>query len=347
MKTLMIAAAAGALLATTAEDLQSTYRAGEVRRTEITFESSTDMIEMIVTVDGEEMGGIPDMEQSQTQSRSTTFEDEILRAEDGELLAFDRTYAELGEETAHEFGGPMAEELSGVATMVSDLEGLTVRFTRGDEGFVASFPDDEEGDPDLLEELTDELPWSRLLPEDAVSVDDSWEIDAEGFWLLLNAGGTVHFQPEEMEEGMMMTGEPALDDVDCEGRITATLKALEEIDGVPHAKVSIDVELSTLIDMTEAALARHEEPPDDLPPGMEMPDVSLMELERDYEGEATFLWNLEENRLSSLEIELDLEETSRVEMTMNMGGGEQLMEQESISEGEVSVAVTVEVGEDE
>jgi len=347
MKTLLIAAAAGALLATTAEDLQSTYRPGEVRRTEITFESSSAMIEMIMTVDGEEMGGMPDMEQSQTQNRSTTFEDVVLRAEDGELLAFDRTYAELGEETAHEFGGPMAEEFSGVATMVSDLEGLTVRFTRGDEGFVASFPDDEEGDPDLLEELTDELPWSRLLPEDAVSVDDSWEIDAEGFWLLLNAGGTVHFQPEEMEEGMMMAGEPPLDDIECEGRITAPLKSLEEIDGIPHANVSIDVDLSTMIDMTESAMAQHEEPPDDLPPGMEMPDVTLMEIEKSYEGEATFLWNLEENRLSSLEIELDLEETNRMEMIMDMGMGEQTMEQEMISEGEVSVAVIVEAGENE
>ena len=153
MNHALIALAAGVLLAPSAGELSSRYVVGEVRRTEVSFEETLSLVELKMTVEGEEFSDDFEMDQEEGSKGAVTFEDRILKLEEGELDAFERSYIDLGEEFFVHIADPLGEDLDERGVMTCPLEGRRVRFTRDEAGesFLAEFPEGEEGDPELLE----------------------------------------------------------------------------------------------------------------------------------------------------------------------------------------------------
>ena len=345
MKSLLIAAAAGALLAPAAHDLVSTQTVSEIRRTTFEFNESSSLVETTMLMNGEEQGGMPEMEQEKSSSRNGTLVDHTQAAEGGALLSFEREYLDLA--SAHSFAmtDPMGGDHSEDGEATSGLEGLRVNFVKEDGEFAASFPDDQPGDDDLLDALDAELPWADFLPGSEVDTDEGWGLEPAVIWRTLHLGGDLAFENEDSdEEGMMSVSPPTdLDAVSFEGDVTATLAAIEEVDGVPHARVTLAIEFTCFQDLTDSMPDMDEEAPDDAPPGMGMPDIESMELETIFDGEGTLLWNMKSGLMTSLELELEVQETQTILMNMEMGAESMEIEQIMTFEGEQVLSVGVEV----
>lgn len=341
MKLTRFAAVAGLALVPLGTTLQSTHKAGETRVTTFTITESTSMVDMQVLMNGEE-GGMGEMEMTQemTGMRAGVFTDSVRRGADGAPAIFTRNYSDL-EKTADMF---MSNEMMGdeesSQEFESDLEGLTVLFTLDEGDYTASFPEGEAGDEDLLEGLEALLPWGGLLSSGEVSVDDEWEVEPRAFWSSLSLGADLAWEDGEDVEGTLSV-DPDTDEAEVDGEITATLTSVE--DGL--ATITLAVEISEFIDMTEAVLAEAEgEDPGDVPEGAMMPDIKGLTTEESTEGEATVVWNIEGGYMVSFDA--NLETASEQTLQMAFEGGPQSMEIEQISsfegELEISVEVTVE-----
>lgn len=351
MKQSLIAVTAGVLLVPPAGELSSRYVVGEVRRTEVSFEETLSLIELKMIVEGEEIADAFEMEQTESSKGSVTFEDRIVKLEEGELDSFERSYVELGEEFSVHIADPLGEDLDERGVMTCPLEGKRVRFIRDEAGesFLAEFPEGEEGDPELLEGITTELPWAVLLPDEEVAEGDRWEIDPELFNLVMNFVRDLPYEFEQevaegfVEEEVVEFEEDELAEAsEFGGKIIATWEGIESIEDVPHARINLAIELTIETEMTEVEPPSDEEPPDDLPPGMSLPEYLEMNVEVGFEGEGTLLWDLETGKLVSMKIDLEVEEIHSVVMLLEMEEGEERMEQTMVSEGTYRLEVSVE-----
>ncbi|GEM_PF-6693208 len=326
-------------------DLTSKHEKGQVRRTSFSFEEERSMVEMSATVNGEEQPAMEGMSHIQTSSGSGLFVDSTTRVEDSECMAFERVYEELEYNASLEVDNPFGEGMSEVPSFESELEGMTVRFTRDDGDFVAEFPEEDAGDEELLEDLVGELPWDNFLPAGSVEDEAEWEIESETFFQTLDLGGDLSFEADE--EGALSSAMASDNDGDADysGEVTATLISVSEVDGRMMAKISLEVDASKLEDNTESARAQMEErgQPDDAPEGALMPELESMEVEIAYEGEGTLMWDVEGGYLVSLEMELELEASQTMEMFLEFGGQTMEIEQVMAFEGKHSIEVEVEV----
>lgn len=344
MNTTHLTLIACAAIAAGGTTLSSSHRASEIRRTTFSFRESASMTEMQLTQNGEEMPDMMQMEQDRGSTRNGSFIDTTLKVEDGQRLSFDRQYVDLEQVNSMSFSGPMGDDQSNDFELSSSLNGLRVRFDLEEDEFKASYADEEEGEDEWLEGLEAELPWAAFIPEGEVEVGDSWELDAASFMQAIDFGGDLVFTDgsDDSRAGMM---EPPSgdDDVEYEGSITAKLTALEDIDGVSHAVISLVIDISSVHDLTEFMAEMAANPPEDVPAGMVMPDIDLMEIETALSGEGTLSWNLAAGHLESLSVEYDTEVIETVVLSVEMGPDVMEMEQAMTFEGETSFTVEVEV----
>ncbi|MCP4806778.1 MAG: hypothetical protein GY884_15655, partial [Proteobacteria bacterium] len=251
-------------LAATYDDIVPRQEAGQVRTITFELESSSELAEMVMLMNGEEQGGMPEMEQLQSDSKSGTFVDRLVAADGGRATKLERTYEDLAGFQGFEMNSDMMGSMSQESDLVSDLDGLTVVFERGDDGFEASWPEDAPGDDELLTGLEATLPFADLLPGEGVEVDDEWELDVALLDRLLSPGGALKLTAEDSEEGMMMIDESDSGaEVELDGELTATLKRV----GDGQAVVTLAFEYSQFTDLTEHMLAMENEAPEDAPEG--------------------------------------------------------------------------------
>ena len=345
MKTLLTTAVVCALLGPSATELTSTHRAAEIRRTTFNFQESSSLIEMEMMQNGEEMPDMMQMEQDRGSTRTGSFVDTTLKVEEGQRLSFDREYVDLAQVNSMAFSGPMGDDQSNDSELSSSLNGVRVRFDLEVDEFKASFPDDEEGEDEWLEDLEAELPWAAFIREGEVAIGDTWELEPSSFMKALQFGGDLAFTDgsDGAHAGMSEPPSPDDDEIEYEGSITAKLTALEDVDGVSHAVTSLVIDILSVRDLTEFMAEMRANPPEDAPPGMVMPDIELMEVESALSGEGTLSWNLDAGHLRSLSVEYDTEVTESVVLSMEMGPDVMEMEQVMTFEGETSFTVEVEV----
>ena len=340
MKTLLFAALTGALVSPIAADFQSTFTPGEVRTTIFSIDETSSLVEVEVIMNGEENPMDGGMQQEQTFSTGGTFTDKILRAEGSELNTFTRTYSDLMADMTMDMVDPMGEANRSESSSESDLEDVTVLFTLDEGDFVASYPEDESGDEELLEGLLGQLPFADFLPDGEAEIDAEWEVEPTLIWDVLNLGGELSLvdADSDEEDAEMMKAFNDDDLVEIEGEVDATLTSIE--DGL--ATIALVIEMTRHRDLTDAVNAMTEAQGD----AEGMPQMDLMEDEKQYEGEGTLVWNLRGGYLVSLELELTYEEVQTMNMVLPFGPDGITMEQTMTSEGEASMTIEVEVTRD-
>ena len=340
MKTILTLTLAGSLAVLT-HDLAPRQEAGQVRTLTFELESSSELVDMQMLMNGEEGPGMPEMEQLQSDATSGTFIDRLLAVDGGRATRFERTYEDLAGFQGFEMNSDMMGSMSEESDLASDLDGLTVVFERDDEGaFEAAWPEDAPGDDDLLVGLEAALPFAEFLAPEGVEVDDSWELDPELVSRLLDPGGSLSLRGEDGPEGLLRIDDSAEDiDVERDGELTATLERV--VDG--QAVVSLAFEYSEVVDLTEHMAAMQADAPEDAPEGMMMPDIQEMTNAADYEGEGTLVWDLDAGHLVELSLEYEVEEVQSMVMSMDMGGDSMEMEQISTTLGEGTARFVLEV----
>ena len=325
-------------------DLSIKHENGQVRRTSFTFEGERSLAEMTSTVDGEEQGGMDDMQHHETYGFSGVFVDRTVESVDSKRTVFDREYEELGLNWSIEITPPFGEGTNEETSGESELEGATVRFTwdADDEEFASAFPEGEDGDEDLLEGLTAEFPWASYLPEEGVEADDEWNIAPEALIQTIELGGDMSLTDDQEGMPSAMGQIRGGMDEDWDGEMTATLVGVTEVDGRAQAAISIEVDVSIERDNTEEARAEMEQP-DDLPEGAVIPDLESMEIETTFEGEGTLVWDVDVGYLVSLELELEIESIQTVQLVVEFGGQSMDIEQVIVFEGERYMSVEVDL----
>lgn len=266
----------------------------------------------------------PELELSTVTTTSVTITDEYKKVGGGQPLQLQRTFDSMENSDAKEMememmGQSQSQNLTTEST--TDLESLTVQFDWDEDAgeFVASFPNDD-GDADLLEDLTEDMDFRTLLPEGEVSEGDEWKLDPTTLQHVFAAGGDLHFVPEESDEDELNMGSDtggAADwfNEDMEGVATATFQGLaKNDDGVNLATIEIAFELNNAIDVTEEAQEALEN--GDMPPQVDDMSIESVDTDVALEGKGTLLWNMDEGCVYSMEISSDME--LAMDMTMNI-----------------------------
>ncbi|MDP6938073.1 MAG: hypothetical protein QF848_04480 [Planctomycetota bacterium] len=243
------------------------------------------------------------------------------KMEDAERQVFDRRYTALEFKAATwTLDGETVNRED--CTGDSELNDLTVRFTRGEDGFVAGFPKEENADDELLDGLQTEFPWTAYLPDGPVEVGDEWDIDAQALEAALDLGLDlpVEFDSDDGDKVWLRSRQQG--HADIQGEVKATLKKIEEVDGHSLAAIALEVELEILEDATD----RHREQlvlPDT---GSQRSELNSCESKRVMEGGGLLVWDLTDNCPGRLLLQLTATETETIQITEYDDGQEQELE---------------------
>lgn len=323
------------------DDITRGAAEGEERTRTIEASREMTVVDMIVSMNGEELPAemLGDFESTSIDSFSATLHDVFSAADGTRATRFVRSYRELAGNSAME-GGMM--EMMGEGdvdrALASELEGEDVIFTwdADAEEYTPSFPEDSDADEELLEDLVGDLEMAELLPEAAVSVGDEWDIDLEHFELIVEPGGEFHLAPEgeeisfdEMEEQI----EEADVEPEYEGSLTGKLVSVEG----RVATIEITAEIEMLLDLSGVI-----DPMTQEMEGMELviTPVELV-IERTAEGTGTLLWDLDKGRMVSLEFEAEVVEVSTNSVEIEVMGETMEQYQEVTQEGVIQVALSI------
>jgi len=344
VKASLIGGAAASLLLAPqfVEDLRRGASEGEERTRTIEASREMSVVDMIISMNGEELPPemLGDVESTSIDSFSATLHDVFSAADGGRATRFVRTYRGLSGNSAME-GGMM--EMMGESdldrSLSSELEGEEVIFTWDAEAeeYTAAFPEESTADEELLEDLVGDLEMAEFLPRAAVSVGDEWDIDLEHFELIVEPGGEFHLTPEG-EEVQFDEMEEQIEEADVEptyeGSLIGKLLSVEE----RIATIEITAEIEMLLDLSGVI-----DPMTQEMEGMELliTPVELV-VERTAEGTGTLLWDLEKGRMISLEFEAEVVEISTNSVEIEVMGETMEQYQEVTQEGTVQVSCTIE-----
>lgn len=343
MKNLLLGSLAVFTVAATADEIAHRPETGVEVSKHFSSSSEMSLVAMTMIVDGEEMPEMGDVQQSMSHSSSFVVVDTVTAVDDEGVLGLSRSFEEIAANDVFEMADPMGGDFGHDFDLESELVGHEVQFTRGDEGFEADFAEGDTGESELLEDLVALVELTEFLPEGPVEVGDSWELEPDVLGVLDAPAGDLALKSEDGDDPMGMAAAEEAGDLpesDLEGTVTLEYLGLRKVEGVQLAAMSIQVDVSESVDMTEFVTAQQEATPDDVPEGMMVPDISFMVEETDREGEGLLLWNVEAGRLHSLELSLDVTQTHTVGMVMDFGGTEQEMEQIMEMEGTEEFEVT-------
>ena len=303
-----------------------------------TVELSLD--EMRMTMNGEEQdASMLGMEMTMTNVTELEFSDTYVRMADGQPGQLERVYESLGNTTStsqsNQFTGSMDMDIPSS----SELEGETVLFTwdADEEAYVASYPEDADGDEELLEGLEEDADLRGFLPADAVSEGDTWEIDPDYLVHLMAPGGDLKLLPEDVE-GMGPMGDPTSELGfqemlgDIEGEVACEYKGTE--DGM--AVIAVTMEITSTNDLTD--MIREQMAGADLPAEAGDIDFTAMDVEMAIEGEGTLLWNARAGHFASFEFSADMEQVMDMGMSMSGPFGDMEMEHTITMSGNLTFA---------
>lgn len=256
-----------------------------------------------MTIGGQELpkemldGATMTVEMEQT----VTVRDAFKKMEDGKPLELEREYVELESKQSSEFGMPgMPEPQVEEKDKPTKLEGKTVVFTwdAKAEEYAKKWSGDGAGD-ELLEKLEEDMDLRVLLGDGSADVGESWTLEGEDLDALLDIpGGDFGFEDDDEEND---------DDFgdNLKGRATLTYKGAEEVGGRRVARITIEGNATTHVDVAEDG------------------GTGKMEFSLEFRGEA--LWSLDGLHLVSQSIECDLTMKLEMEQDIDAGGGEQTL----------------------
>ncbi|MCY2959091.1 MAG: hypothetical protein NTY35_02915 [Planctomycetota bacterium] len=253
---------------------------------------------MSMSVGGQDLPAemLEDATMDLTSDQTIVVEDEYKKIDGDRPLLLERQFTKLAkvqEQKVLMVGMEKAQEEK--KEKESKLADQTVRFrwndkeSRYDKEWVG-----DGADSALLEGLEEDMDLRKLLPEKAVSVGDTWQIDLKDFGDILGPGGKLGFVGDDKEE-----------DSDFEdnltGEVTCTYKGEQELDGRKVARIAAVCKAKTFQDGEEGE-----------GPAMHMDfDISL-------EGE--FLWDVGAKHIASYEMTGEVAADMKLTQEIDMGG---------------------------
>jgi hypothetical protein len=278
---------------------------------------------MSITMNGQDVPGVPEMDMSLTHTQKIGVTDEFLAMADGRPKKLKRHFDALSSDSAMS----MKMEMMGQSNSQdqnteseSELDGKTVVFTWDAEAkeFKKAF-DPEEDKPDLLKGLAEDMDMRVLLPEEEVKVGDEWTVDVKTLVHVLAPGGDMSFRPKETDDaggmGMSMgmgsnmgSMHDYLSDM-LEGEAKAKLADVREEEGAKLAVIKLTIKIASQKDMTDVVQEAMKD--QELPGGMEI-ELDHMDIDFKMEGEGELVWNLKTNQMVSFEL------SGPVHMNMDM-----------------------------
>ena len=298
--------------------------------------------DMSMLMNGEESPMMPQMEMDMTMTSTVTVSDEYVSVEDGRPSELERTFDTISQEMDIEISvGDMGDQ-SVTGSGSSELEGETVVFKWDEdaEEYELSFADDE-GDEDLLENLTEDMDLRALLPEDEVSEGDTWDIPLAGLVDILAPGGDLKLDIDIDGEAMMGPDPTMMADMRemladmLEGEATGKYLGSRDADGTTVGVIELTIEIDTARDMSDLL---EEIMAEQGPEGFEM-IIDRVDVEFALETEGELLWDLRGGHVYSLSLEGDIAVAMDMEMGMDMGGQEISFEMSMEMTGTIAIEV--------
>ncbi len=332
--------------------LTTDYSADRTLRVERVMTISSEVVDMVVVIDGEEReGGFGGGGASERELTITTL-DKVLAHTDGAPTKVLRTLETISMEGSMTFRDePRDFERS------SESEGLVLELSlakNGDMEYEIKEGDEPEGTDFASLMLTQEL--DSLLSDEELEEGDSWDLEAEDLITGLGLGleeslfGRPEPQGERGERGERGGGGRrggsrggrggfnggAMKNLDWEGEATWTDKT-EEVDGVECIVISLELEAEGTLPEREFRGRGGRGGGGgfwSLPTGniLAIPET-IVELEL----EGHLLWSPKEQRAVSLSLEGDFIQ----DMERNMSRNDREMSMSSSTEGEIKIEITV------
>jgi hypothetical protein len=284
-----------------------------VRRT-VSVNGDFQLDDFNIVVDGQDMGQmLGGFGMAIEQYTHVVVEDVFHAMGDGRPNRLERTFETIESTMGMTMSGPVSQSQDTESS--SELEGETVLFTwNEDEGDYDVAFDGGEGDPDLLDDLHEDMDVRALLPDGETAVDESWEVELTDLGGLMQPGGNLHYRPDgaNLSEEDMKMFEDMFSDFgadlasELEGSCTCTYKGQREIDGTQVAEIEVEIEIVSTLSLASLAEQIFDKIAEQS--GGEMPDISLdtAEMNIDVEGTGTLLWNVERGLMHSLQISADV-----------------------------------------
>jgi hypothetical protein len=319
---------------------------GATRQKTFTSVAELTLDEMGMLLNGQESPMMPAIEMSMTTSFDVTVTDEYTAMGDGRVKKLARTFDSINSSTdlAMEIdimGQVQNQDMSMPSS--SELEGMEILFTLGEDGeYTPSFPE-EEGDEKLLAGLSEDMDLLGFLPPGEVEEGDEWAIDPITLSTALAPGGDLKLLPEDMDSADMMGMNQEMGDLsdwfsdDIEGEVKGTFKGTRETeDGVKVAVISIMIDITNAVDLTEMMQEGLSEMPSE---AGEM-EVGSMDMALAIEGEGTLLWDLSAGCAHSFEMTGDFSMQMDIAMNISAQGQEMEIEQSMEFSGSLTNTAT-------
>lgn len=230
----------------------------------------------------------------------------------------------------------------------SELAGHTVEFkwNEDDEAYDRSFAEEDDGEDEWLDGLSEDLDFRQLLPTGEISEGDSWEPEMSALEIIMQPGGNLQLSPsaadtgDDAPEGAIRLVVPSVDESkaidDLDGDFKVTCEGFEERDGTRLAILSLSVEVDADLDAVELIIE------DMIEDGVEDPQVDSASMNYALEGQGTLVWNLEARRIHAFEFRGTVETTTEAAYGVEAMGQLLDIELYSVRSGTIELDVEVE-----
>jgi hypothetical protein len=277
---------------------------------ERTFEAEADyhLADLSASVDGEPIdreGELPEDDSSFVERIVVT--DTLGAIEDGRPTELVRVFDELSQQDETTIGEEQA-----TSTLVSALEGRSVRFTWEDEdgSYEATAADENDLDEHVAGWLAEDMDLRLVLPDREVELGDEWKVDPKLYLAFMWPSGLLGFHVEGSDASG--TDEFSRQTIErLEGSGTARLEEVRDEDGTRVAVIRVELAIETGSDSVLPEVEHEGE--------VVRPELSIeVEIERTIEG--TILWDLDHGHALSAALEC---EASRLQTRSWTVSGEQ------------------------
>lgn len=301
---------------------------------------------------------VPEADFTVAWEREVVLRDRYAAVAEGRPTRLDRTFENLAHQVdvdlEIEVDGNPEVEARGDADSASELEGRAVVFSWDAESgaYRAAYDEaSEPGPPELLSGLVEDVDLRALLPGKDVQEGQGWEVAGSSLRSLLVPGGDLGFDvasPVRDWQPIAAGVDPAFySDLgsllpnEGEWKAACTLASLREVEGERFAVIDVELQVDGRQDLREAMQECIARIAGSLPEGMEL-EVTRADLDVELEGTGQLVWDLAAGRVSTFDLQWDVE--LELERSLDAGGeGEEMVvETRLVLEGKIEQKLSVE-----
>lgn len=237
---------------------------------------------------------------------------------------------------------------AGEGNYESELSGHVVdfRWNAEDGAYDRAFAEDDDGEDEWLEGLSEDLDFRMLLPTGDITEGDTWEPEMSALEIVMQPGGNLQLSPRPADEGdgapegALRITVPSADESraleDFDGDFTMTCEGFEERDGFRFAILSMEVDVEADLDAVELIIE------DMIEDGVEDPQVDSATMSYALEGKGKLTWNLGDGHVHAFEFRGEVATTTEAAYALEAMGQQLDIELYNVRTGTVELDVEVE-----